>query len=144
MSREHFRNLKDVYRTEGIWQAVKYDFDKSVFRLLIPYAAELSPVVLGVKNYETLVDKAVGTDDGQLEKKIKKAIAGAVSIGSEVARYIITAITYNETKSLEAAVLAYLLSSSFFSVRNQFRVNRFYKSNNNTYTAVPIAKNTKN
>ena len=127
MSRKHFRNLKKVYTEEGFGQAIKYDFDKSIFRLLFPYVSEIVPGVFGVKNYQTLIDKAITNEDDKFMRIVKKSISGMLSLGSEAARYLITIVTYNETKSPEAALLAYSLSTSYFSMRNQFRVDRFYK-----------------
>jgi len=127
MSKKHFRKLKEIYNEEGLWQAARYDFDKSMFRLLIPYVSETVPVLLGVKNYQNLMDKAITENDDRFTQIMKKPIGGMLSLGSEVARYIITTVTYNETKSPEAALLTYSLSTSFFSMRNQFRIDRFYK-----------------
>ncbi len=126
MSRKHFKKLKEIYKTEGFWQATKYDFDNSILRLLVPYPSEFVPLVLGIRNYRTLIDKTE-EDDNKKFRIFKQSVCGVLSYGSEAARYIATAVVYNETKSLEAGVLAYYLSSSFFSLRNQFRINRFYK-----------------
>ena len=130
MSREHFKELKQIYKTESLWQAAKYDFDKSAFRLLVPYAIELIPIMLGKRNYQTLIKLSPSQKESKLDNKIVKSITCIIGIGSETARYIATAVTYNETKSLESAISVYILTSGFFSMRNQFKVDRFYKPNN--------------
>jgi hypothetical protein len=130
MSKEHFRNLKKIYTEEGLSQAIKYDFDKSFFRLAIPYAVETIPGMLFRKNYQTLMENTI--DDTKFDKVFAGSIMGMLSLGSECARYLTTAVTYNETKSLEASLLAYSLSSSFFSMRNLLRCDRFYKSTKET------------
>ena len=130
MSREHFKELKQIYKTESLWQAAKYDFDKSIFRLFIPYLSEIVPPILGIKNYKTLMEEAITKEDNRTSRIIKRSIAGMFGLGSEMARYIPTTVIYNETQSYEATILAYSLTTSFFSLRNQFRVDRFYKPKN--------------
>lgn len=130
MSKEHFKELKQIYKTESLWQAAKYDFDKSAFRLLIPYASEMVPGILGLENYHLLLDEAKEKESKKLDALFTKSLVGILSLGSEAVRYVATAVTYNETKSLEAAISVYALTSGFFSMRNQFRVDRFYKPKN--------------
>ena len=128
MAKKHFSALKEICQKEGILQAVKYHLDRSHFRLLIPYPSEVLPGMLAVDNYHTLMVEAIGKKDDKFTRIIKRTVSGMLSFGWEGARYVATVVTYNETKSIEAAILAYSLSSSFFSVRNQFRTDRFYES----------------
>jgi hypothetical protein len=125
MSTEHFANFGRICGKEGLGRAMLYDFDKSSLRLLIPYTSELVPGFLGFKNYKTLM--SLTEKQGKFIDGVKKVMLGGISLGSEAARYIITAVTYNETKSPTATLLAYSLSTSFFSARNQLRVDRFFK-----------------
>jgi hypothetical protein len=125
MSAEHLANFGRILGKEGLGRALLYDFDKSSLRLLFPYTSELVPGLSGFKSYKTLMSLTEKED--KFIEVAKRVIIGGISIGFEAARYIITAVTYNETKSPPATLLAYSLSTSFFSARNQLRVDRFFK-----------------
>lgn len=125
MSLQHFRELRKIYRTEGLTPAAKFDFDNSVFRLILPYKNEFIPPLLGLKNYAFLSGSAKPATS-PVEKILINALCLAVASGSECARYIATAATYTETQSWKSALLAWTVSSGFFSARNHLS-NRFYK-----------------
>ncbi len=114
--------LIEILKKEGVLQAAKYSFDNSILRLLIPYASEVVPGILGTNNYRTYMEMTKGYKAIDI-----KLTSGILSLGSEAARFVVTSLTYNETKSLWLTILSYLISTSFFSLKNQLRVPRFYK-----------------